>query len=113
MLLIFAILLIANYFGQSFHKDMSTCGNKDAPLACLELVESANALGLSHLTMDGDGVKAQVAQHEGHLASVVTGACEDHEGGPSQLCQVECQVAVLHSVKGCNASSLCAPVVVP
>lgn len=56
-----------------------TCSYQDAPLACLELVERSNALGLSHLAMNGDSIKAQVAQHESHLARVVTSACEDHE----------------------------------
>ena len=47
--------------------------------------------------MDGNGIEAQVAQHERHLARVVTGAREDHEGCACQLCQVVRQVAILHS----------------
>ena len=62
----------------------------------LNLFKSTNALGLRHLAMDWDGIKAQIAQHEGHLACVVTGAGEDHEGCAGQLSQVVCQVAVLH-----------------
>ncbi len=57
-----------------------TSGTQDAPLSSLKLVQRSYALGLSHLTMDGDCIKTQVTQHEGHLASVVAGACEDHEG---------------------------------
>ncbi len=57
-----------------------TSSTQNAPLSSLKLIQCSYALGLSHLTMDGDCIKTQVTQHEGHLASVVAGACEDHEG---------------------------------
>ncbi len=57
-----------------------TSGDQNAPLSSLELIQCSYALGLSHLTVDRDCIKSQVTQHEGHLASVVAGACEDHEG---------------------------------
>ena len=56
-----------------------TCSAKDASLPSLEFIQSPDAFGLCHLAMDGNGIEAQVPQHERHLACVVTGAREDHE----------------------------------
>ena len=36
----------------------NTCSYKNAPLARLKLAECPDALGLSHLAMDGNGIKA-------------------------------------------------------
>ena len=77
-----------------------TCCYQDAPLARLELVEGSQPLWLAHLAMDGQGIKAQVPQHEGQLAGIVAGPCKDHESGASQLIHIVHQVTVL---QGLNA----------
>ncbi len=74
-----------------------TGGDQDVAVSALELVEGPQALGLAHLPVDGQRVKAQVAQHQRQLARVVAGPREYHDCRPSQLCQEERQVAVLHS----------------
>lgn len=74
-----------------------TSGNQDVAVSAFELVQGTQALGLAHLPMDGQCVKAQIAQHQRQLARVVARPGEDHDGGPGQLCQEKCQVAILHS----------------
>jgi hypothetical protein len=39
-----------------------TCGDQDAALAALELVQRGQALGLAHLPVDGHRVEAQAPQ---------------------------------------------------
>ncbi len=75
---------------------LTSC-NQDVAVSAFELVQCTQALGLAHLPMDGQCVKAQIAQHQRQFARVVARPGEDHDCGPGQFCQKECQVAVLHS----------------
>lgn len=83
-----------------------TCGDQDAALAALELVEGGQPLRLAHLPMDGQGIKAEVAQHQRQLARVVARPREHHECRPRQLCQKVRQIAVLHPGRS-QVTTLC------
>ena len=70
-------------------------GDEDVPLASLELVESAETLGLTHLPVNRDGPETEVARDEGELTRLVARAREDHHRGGGELVEQIVDVAIL------------------
>ena len=103
---------------------VDTCGNEDVALPPLELVQRADALGLTHLPVDGHSPEAQVAQLQGYPACsadpsvlrpgqaagsvrgtcapacAVAGAREDHDCTSCLLRQEMGQVGILQAGAG-------------
>lgn len=62
---------------------------------CLKFIQCPEPLGLAHLTVNGDGPKTKVAEHEGNAPGIVAGAREQHHRTAGQLREHICQIAVL------------------